>query len=285
MNKKTKIIIGLIISLILISASIFAFYLRGHFRVPSKFYFLFFLLGVGIYGYKKNIYFLRYITLLLSLAYLGFYHGSCLCSTGSLEMVFMYIGLGKYSYIGASLLRISILFIIAYFIGNIFCGWVCHKGAVQEFLYRENFSIKVPEKIDFLLKKLRYFFLALIIFYPILNGKRIFNRIDPFKALFNLQGVYYIVIFLAIILILSIFIYRPFCRYICPLGAFLGLANRFGLFTISSIKPDKCINKKICEKKCPSQTLKMKDKPIINKEYCFLCLECERRCPFSCLGH
>jgi polyferredoxin len=196
----------------------------------------------------------------------------------------MFIGLGRYANIGVSLFKIAILFGIIYFFGNIFCGWVCHKGAVQEFLYRENFAIRVPKKLDNILKKFRYVFLLLIILYPIIKGHRIFNKIDPFKVLFNLEGTIFLIILLVILLVSSIFIYRPFCRYICPLGAFLGLINKIGLFNINLKKPEKCIHKNICEKKCPAQSLTMTDKPKIDKEYCFSCLECERRCPMHCLN-
>ncbi len=283
MTRRIKIILGVLVFIILISISIKLILLRGSFKLPFKFYILFAILFIATYGFYKKIYWLRYVTLISSLAYLGFYQGSCLCSTGSLESIFMYIGMGRYSNLGVSLFRLGILFAVVYFFGNIFCGWVCHKGAVQEFLYRESFAIRLPKALDNILKKARYFFLFLIIFYPIIKGHRIFNKMDPFKVLFNLEGTTVLVIFLGILLFSSIFIYRPFCRYVCPLGALLGIINKIGLFDIKLKKPEKCIHKNICERKCPAQTLTMKEAPVINKEYCFSCLECERRCPMHCL--
>ncbi len=283
MSKKAKLITGITIFVGLIALATKLILLKGSFKLPFKFYVLFGILAVATFGFYKKIYWLRYVTLISSLAYLGFYQGSCLCSTGSLESIFMYLGMGRYSNIGVSLFRLAILTGIVFFFGNIFCGWVCHKGAVQEFLYRESFAIRVPQKLDNILKKFRYFFLFLIIFYPIIKEHRIFNKMDPFKVLFNLEGTTLLVILLVILLVSSIFIYRPFCRYVCPLGALLGIINKIGFFNIKLKKPERCIHKNICEKKCPAQTLTMKEVPEINKEYCFSCLECERRCPMHCL--
>ena len=86
---------------------------------------------------------------------------------------------------------------------------------------------------------------------------------------------------MTIILVASIFIYRPFCRYICPLGAFLGLINRIGIFKLKLADKDNCLckTKALCEIKCPAQAiLKEKDTAVVNKEFCFSCKECEKIC-------
>lgn len=283
MTKRIKYLGGIFFSLLLIIVSINFLNLKGDVKFPFRFYFIFFLLFVAILGSTFKIYWLRYLTLLSSVAFIGFYLGSCSCTTGSFESIFMYIGLSKYAKIGIGLFKTTLIFIVVYYFGNLYCGWVCHKGAIQEFLYRESFSIRVPKKLDYYLKKLRYVFLGLIIYYPLINGKRIFNKIDPFKVLFNLDGVLIVVIILGITLVSSVFIYRPFCRYICPFGAILGLVNKIGMMKISLKKPEKCIHKNICERRCPMQALEMKDMPALNKEFCFSCYECERSCPYKCI--
>ncbi len=280
MEKKIKYIFGFLIFLIAFSLSVQLILTKGDFKIPLKFYVLFGILGVSIFGYYKKIHWLRNITLLVSLAYLGFYEAGCLCSNGSLETIFMYMGSEKVARLGMGLLRISILAGVTYFFGNLFCGWVCPKGAIQEFLFKDKLIKKVPKKLDNILKKFRYIFLLLIILYPLIYHKRIFNKIDPFKMVFNFSGATYILIFMTIMLIASIFIYRPFCRYVCPIGAFLGLINKIGVFKLRLADKDNCScgPKGICEIKCPTQTIKKADIPIVNKEFCFSCMECEAVC-------
>ncbi len=284
MRNREKTALFLIVVLFLLYISVkFILQRKGGFTLPERYWVLFAILVIALIGYIKKIYWVRYLTMLSSLAYFGFYSGSCLCETGAFEMLFVYIGMGKYSFIGMILLRIVVLIVIVYFFGNIFCGWVCHKGALQEFLYRERFAINIPWKVDFYLKKLRYFFLGLIIFYPLIKKQRIFNKIDPFKGIFNFTAEFYLLVLIVVFLVASIFIYRPFCRYICPLGALLGIINKIGLFKIELTDSTKCIHRNICEKKCPMKALKMKEKPEVSKEFCFACLECKLSCPFQCL--
>ncbi len=280
MGKKIKILWGFPAILAGFSLSVHLILAGGSFNVPLKLYVLFASLGIAIFGYYKKISWLRNITLLFSLAYLGFFEAGCLCSNGSLETIFMYIGSEKLARIGKGLLRISVLLGVTYYLGNLFCGWVCPKGAVQEFLYKKKYLKKIPEKLDFILRKFRYILLLLIIIYPLIYHQRIYNKIDPFKMVFNFTGALYILIFMAVILITSIFVYRPFCRYFCPLGALLGLINKIGIFKPRLADRDNCIckNKALCEIKCPAQAIKKAEYPVVDNEFCFSCLECEEAC-------
>ena len=57
---------------------------------------------------------------------------------------------------------------------------------------------------------------------------------------------------LAVVVLTSMFVYRPFCKYLCPLGGIYGLFNRFALFQMN-VDRDKCIDCKKCEQICPMQ--------------------------------
>ncbi|WP_434693652.1 4Fe-4S binding protein [Hungatella sp. SB206] len=77
------------------------------------------------------------------------------------------------------------------------------------------------------------------------------------------------------VVIISIFIYRPFCKYICPLGALYGLFNRFSFYRME-IDKNKCIDCKVCERNCRMQVKVLEN---INSAECIRCMECKNICP------
>ena len=81
------------------------------------------------------------------------------------------------------------------------------------------------------------------------------------------------------ILFLSVKCYRPFCQYLCPLGAVYGLFNRFSLVQIHWEK-DICISCGACERACPVALSKME---ISCSSECIRCGRCVEACPVKCL--
>ena len=70
-------------------------------------------------------------------------------------------------------------------------------------------------------------------------------------------------------------IYRPFCKYVCPLGAVYGLFNRFSIYQMQ-VEKDKCTNCGICEKTCQMQVNVTEN---INSPECIRCGACKMACP------
>ena len=83
------------------------------------------------YWRKKG---LRYLFLLSSLVFLGFYSGGCPCMISSFQN-FILLLLGE-PVQWLSLIWVLALLPITYFFGKVWCGWVCHLGAFQEFLFK-----------------------------------------------------------------------------------------------------------------------------------------------------
>ena len=80
---------------------------------------------------------------------------------------------------------------------------------------------------------------------------------------------------LAVIIVACVFIPRAFCRYLCPLGAFYSLFNRFAFYQMKLDK-NKCIGCKKCEESCPMGVEVTKD---INSVECIRCGKCKEVCP------
>ena len=82
-----------------------------------------------------------------------------------------------------------------------------------------------------------------------------------------------------LLLVLSVKVYRPFCQYLCPLGAIYGWFKRFSLVQIHWEK-EKCVSCKACENACP---VALSVQEISRSPECIRCGKCVSACPQSCL--
>lgn len=84
---------------------------------------------------------------------------------------------------------------------------------------------------------------------------------------------------LVLVVVFSILIYRPFCKYLCPLGAVYGLFNKFSLYRYE-IDKEKCNQCGLCAKKC-DMGIKVYEQP--NSAECIRCGKCIGSCPKSAI--
>jgi len=120
------------------------------------------------------------------------------------------------------------------------------------------------------------FFIGFIILILLL-GFEIMTPLNPLNGFlfiwFPLNYLYLIaLILLFIVIVTSIFVYRPFCRYICPFGAIMSLLGRFSIIKIR--RTDACLDCGLCEKICPTLEGFQKSK----KGECYLCYRCVDFC-------
>ncbi len=149
----------------------------------------------------------RFISLAFSMVYLGFFLGLCPCAISAIQNVVLHVGEPK-AYL-AQFVILAIPVTSTLFLGRIYCGWICPMGAVQQFLYRRDLSLKLPAGLGDKLKWLRFAVLGAIIIAALYTGTAAFAQIDPFKSLFNAQISPVPTTLLVIILGLSIFIFTP----------------------------------------------------------------------------
>ncbi len=172
-----------------------------------------------------------------------------------------------------------------------YCGWICPYGAFTELVYKAGRLLRLPiidpsDQVEKSLDTVKYSLLAAIIittfFFP--KWGAYLADIEPFKYTFLVapwsQSVL-VFTWWVILIIASILMFRPFCRYICPLGggfALLGMASRFKIKRYPICK--KC---KICTKDCDVHAIDSQGR--INRVECTLCMRCinnandATRCP------
>ena len=140
---------------------------------------------------------------------------------------------------------------------------------------------------DFGQKPLSYFSLSefIFVFFPDLIRQIIEMRsIAPIFANFL---VFIISIFYIVILILSVWYPRIYCRYFCPFAAIASVISEYSFLKLSR-SPVKCVGRVecgICERVCPKQ-IRILDEPFeffTGKGECNLCLKCKESCPYKAI--
>ncbi len=164
---------------------------------------------------------------------------------------------------------------------GLFCGWLCPFGAMQEFAHHAGRKlglkqIVIPEPADYLLVRLKYGVLAGMVVTafvaPAFNDH--FIEIEPFKTAITTFFVreWYFVAYGAGLLLLSMVLFKGFCRYLCPLGAFMALG---GLLRLSDWIPRRveCGSPcQLCKVRCNYNAISKTG--AIRYDECFQCLDC-----------
>jgi polyferredoxin len=216
-----------------------------------------------------------------------------LCPFGGVETLYTFIASGVLvkKVHDASLVLMGIGIFLAVLFGPAFCGWICPLGTIQEFvsgfgrkIFRRRFNQFVPFKLDQVLRYARYAVLAWVIYVTATSSTLIFEAYDPYFALFNFWSAEVAPTALAILgitLVLSFFVERPWCKYACPYGAFLGVFNLFRIFSIKRAEST-CKADGACSIMCP-MNIQVDTKTVVRDHQCISCLECtsEAICPVA----
>ncbi len=187
--------------------------------------------------------------------------------------------------------------------GRFVCGWLCPFGLIQDLLHK----IPFPKKIttfpgDKPLRKLKYVVLVLFVILLPMFLVDILGQGAPYFCKFicpagTLEGGLPLVLLnksmhsaigwlyawknllLFVTIIISLFIYRPFCKYICPLGAIYSVFNPVSVFCYR-VDKNKCTDCGACAKAC-----KMQVNPAENANdlECIRCGACKKACPVKAI--
>lgn len=223
---------------------------------------------------------------------------SCPGAVGACPIGAMQAVIGSWNFKFAFYVAGFLVFIGA-LIGRFVCGWLCPFGLIQDLLHKIPFP-KKPKTFrgDKLLRKLKYVILAVFVILLPMFLVDVLGQGAPYfcklicpagtleggiplvllnKSMHNVLGWLYVWknILLAITVFLSMIIYRPFCKYICPLGAIYSVFNPISVFRYR-VDENKCIRCGACSKAC-----KMGCDPLkrANHPECIRCGLCKKVCP------
>jgi NosR/NirI family nitrous oxide reductase transcriptional regulator len=165
---------------------------------------------------------------------------------------------------------------------GLFCGWLCPFGSLQHLAYKlgqliglKRFQRLLPKSLHDKLKWVKYgvFLVLLGVSFYSMEMAETLAEIEPFKTTF-LVGVWNrswpFVTFVGVILGISILSERPYCKYICPLGAGLAIPTMFRMFGLKRKK--ECETCHACAAGCGSHAIDAQGR--IDQKECLLCLDC-----------
>jgi len=189
-------------------------------------------------------------------------------------------------------------------IGRGVCGYLCPFGLVQDLLHKIPFVKKIETfKGDKALRKAKYLILLVFVILLPLFLVDIIGQGAPYfcklicpvgmmeggiplvlmnKSMRGAIGFLYAWkgLILILTIFLSIVIYRPFCKYICPLGAIYSLFNSVSLFRYT-LDHQKCIHCGRCKAVCEMQCDPVKN---CNDLECIRCGKCKNACPVDAIA-
>ncbi len=214
------------------------------------------------------------------------------CPIGALQAV---IGSFKYN---AAYYVAGLLALFGVGLGRFVCGWLCPFGLAQDLAGKiRKKKLAVPARLDKTMRYGKYLILSLVVVLPVVFTNA-FGMAPPYfcqyvcpsGTLFG--GIPLIAVdstlrqaagwlfgwkagLLLLTAALSVVIYRPFCKYVCPLGAVYALFNRVSLIRMA-VDEGKCVDCLKCERACPMQ-VPVRHAP--NHAECIRCGVCKKACP------
>lgn len=183
-----------------------------------------------------------------SVFWFGFVRKGCVCSIGAIQNVVLSVVDANYLLPWSVAAFFVLPLISTLFFGRTFCAAVCPLGAIQELAALR--PIRVPRWVDHTLGLGGFIYLGMAVATTAAGGMMLICRYDPFVGFFRLSGEFPMLVFGGALLLVGVFVARPYCRFLCPLGAILGLLSRLAYWHIR-IPPAECIRCRLCEDVCP----------------------------------
>jgi len=190
---------------------------------------------------------------IFSLLYFGFWRVGCVCAVGSPQNIALSIFSTDYVVPITVVTFFLLPLVFTLFFGRTFCAAVCPLGAVQDLVLQ--YPVKVPTWLESGLRLFAYIYLGAAILFAATGSAFIICRYDPFISIFRLSGNLNILILGGCLLLIGVFVGRPYCRFICPYGVILRNLSRLSKWRVT-ITPDECIHCRLCEDSCPFEAIR-----------------------------
>lgn len=220
------------------------------------------------------------------------------CPIGSLQAV---LGSRDYKF---SFYVVGFLLFFGSLFGRFICGWLCPFGLIQDLLYKIPFFRKrknLPGHRALIWMK--YIILVLFVILLPLLAVDIIGQGSPWfcqyicpsgtltagiplvllnETLKNAVGGLFIwkISILVLIVVLALWVYRPFCKYVCPLGAVYSVFNPIALYRYQ-VDESTCIQCGRCQEAC-GMDIKVWEHP--NSLECIRCGDCIKECPVNAIS-
>jgi polyferredoxin len=182
------------------------------------------------------------------LVYFGFYREGCVCPVGATQNVVLALFDSSYAVPIVILAFFVLPLAFALFAGRSFCSGVCPLGSIQDVVLLR--PVGLAGWLEKALRMLAYVYLGLAVYFAANGAAFVICRYDPFVPFFRLAGGFDMLVLGGCLLLIGVFVARPYCRFLCPYGVLLDLASRLSRWRVT-ITPKECVQCRLCEESCP----------------------------------
>ena len=171
--------------------------------------------------------------------------------------------------------------------GPLYCGWLCPFGFLQEIFNKTGNllgikKIRITQKIHNKIITLRYIILAMV---AVISADVVFSIMsyDPragFETILSGHNIKVLsIVIIVVVVLLSLFLERPFCNYFCLQGAKYSLFSMIRALVIRR-NPSRCVLCSKCSKVCP-MNIEIPKLDTVKTPQCISCLKCVSVCPIN----
>jgi len=189
-----------------------------------------------------------FVLMLAALLYFGFMRDGCICPIGAIQNVTLTIFDSSYAIPVTAAIFFVVPLVFTLFCGRVFCGAVCPLGAIQDAVLIR--PVAVPRWLESGLRLLAYVYLGAAVLFAAIGSSFVICRYDPFVGFFRMGANWNMLVVGASLLLIGLFVGRPYCRFLCPYGVILRNLSRLSKRRVT-ITPSECIQCRLCEDACP----------------------------------
>jgi NosR/NirI family transcriptional regulator, nitrous oxide reductase regulator len=227
---------------------------------------------VVIISFRRRSVGLKYVTLIAAVGYMGFAKSQLISVTNIFSLIDGNLPVFRYNlafYVLATFTIVSTVLV-----GRLYCGRVCAFGALTQLMdavLPQRLRVNVPRPLERHAARIKFAVLALtLLYFVVTSDVSIYRYVEPFW-MFGMFATPPLWAGLGVLLIASMFVRNLYCRFVCPVGAALGLISHLTLFRIK--RWSECNTCRICQKACQWGAI---DGPRILVTECVRCDDCER---------
>lgn len=229
-------------------------------------------LVLALISFKRKSVPLKFVTFALAIGYMGFAKSYLVSITNLFSVLDWNWPVVKYNLAWYLFFGFTVISTLLW--GRLYCGRICAYGALTQTLdaiLPAAWRVNVPRSIEKRASLIKFGILAGVIgYYVVTHNLLIYQYTEPFW-MFGMFGTPLMWTLLAILLAATLFVRNLYCRFLCPVGATLGLMSYLTVFRIK--RWAECKTCRLCEKTCQWGAI---EGPKILVTECVRCDDCER---------
>ena len=227
---------------------------------------------LAVISFRRRSVPLKYATLVMAVIYMGFAKSHLISITNVFSLIDGNLPVFRYNlafYVFAAFTIISTVLV-----GRLYCGRVCAFGALTQLMdavLPQRLRVNLPRRVERHAAWIKFALLAAtLLYFVVTSDMLIYRYVEPFW-MFGMFAATPLWIGLGVLLLATVFVRNLYCRFLCPVGATLGLMSYLTVYRIK--RWSECQTCRICQKACEWGAI---DGPRILVTECVRCDDCER---------